>query len=228
MPIHSECIYSIYFFTFFSIVVYYKIPIICCWHWPWLSFFSKTDSPGAVGVMACELTASLPRSNFLPRWVVTEHVCAEYHVGCWKAGRKRHHPILWQLSVQWGAGTPTRFLQWSDGKVGVLSSDWTLLPGGRSTLHGFVSPLEAPLSLLLSPSPTPLLATPLPGPRVPPTQIPCLSSPQSNKHGPPFQLCWKLRSTKNTGRLGVCVCVSHSVMSADSLPSEPSGKPTEG
>ena len=138
------------------------------------------------------------------------------------------HPILWELSVQWGAGTPTRFLQWSDGKVGVLSSDWTLLPGGRSTLHGFVSPLEAPLSLLLSPSPTPLLATPLPGPRVPPTQIPCLSSPQSNKHGPPFQLCWKLRSTKNTGRLGVCVCVSHSVMSADSLPSEPSGKPTEG
>ena len=59
--------------------------------------------------------------------------------------------------------------------MGVLSSDWTLLPGGHSTLRG-LSPLEAPLSLLLSPSPTPLLATPLPGPSVPATQIPCLSS----------------------------------------------------
>ena len=34
------------------------------------------------------------------------------------------------------------------------------------------------------------------------------SPPQSNGRRLPFQLCWKLRSTKNNGRRGVCVCVS--------------------
>lgn len=62
-------------------------------------------------------------------------------------------------------------------QVGMLSPDWALLPGEGGTLPGIAFPLEAPLRLRLSSSLTPILATPPPGPRVPLTQTPFLSSP---------------------------------------------------
>ena len=117
------------------------------------------------------------------------------------------HPILWELSVQWGAGTPTRFLQWSDGKVGVLSSDWTLLPGGRSTLHGFVSPLEAPLSLLLSPDPTPGHPTSWPKGSSNPNPLPLFSSEQQTRAT--FSTLLEVKEYKEYWEARrVCVCQS--------------------